>query len=69
MKTLTYEVSTKYINDITENDILDIIKYLTPSELYRVTVYENKMWENLTPKRLYLFICNLIDFSLQKTKK
>lgn len=69
MKTLTYEVATKYINDITPNDIAEIEKYLTPTESYRLRVYESKMGENLTPKRVFLFICNLIDFSLTNNNK
>lgn len=69
-KLLTPEIAKKYINtEIEAEDIYEIVQFLSPTELYRLKQYEDKMWQNLTKKRLFLFICNLIDFSLKSNKK
>lgn len=69
LKPVTLEVLKKYLNYIEPEDIYDLEKYLTPNQLYRIRVYESKMWDKLTSKRLFLFICNLIDFSILNSKK
>lgn len=59
-----YHLST----DITPDDINFLLQFLSSDELYRVTKYENSLRDNLTSKRLFLFICNLIDMRNIKLK-
>lgn len=49
-------------------DLKIIIESLTTMQKYRLTRYENSMGEKINSKRLFLFLCNLIDFTEIKSK-
>jgi len=56
----------KYLDEINDDEIQIAINLLDSEELFRVEEYCYSIKENFSRKRLFLFICCLIDFREKK---
>lgn len=68
-KMITFQIAKnylKYLDGISDNEITFLISFLNREEKLRLMQYEHSIWDNFSRKRLFLFICNLYDFSLIK---